>query len=295
MSDQIVAQWEKEQWDTQVKLRFQNRGYMLKGTTMPPVRIDGKKFHFLRTAAMEAVAYAKGDAVSAINPDDDTVEMQSSEWDAPFNLYDWDKTRIAPNEVDARQQQAAAALGRRADRIIYDAVMNAAIDGSQVFGDYTQPFDPYTLLRGMEKLADSDVGTESGVFSPLPSKAFYQCETYKIFANADWQGGDLPLTRMAKHKTFDVANCFILPPHLRKAYTTGTQLRFRVWVRDAIGAGANADLRTEWTREGRYKRWLVNNTIDGVAVPVQTEGIIEFRMKADSTIDKEVVITKEAA
>lgn len=295
MSDQIVPQWYKDQWDTQVRLRFQNRGYTLKGTTIAPVKIDGKKFHFLRTAAMEAVAYAKGDAVSAINPDDDTIEMESSEWDAPFNLYDWDNTRIAPNEVDARQQQAAAALGRRSDRTIYDAVMSAPLDPSQIFGDYSKPFDPYLLMQGLEKLIDSDVSVEGGIFAPMPSKAFYQCKTYKIFANADWQGGDLPLTRMTQHKTFDAANSFILPPHLRKAYTSGTDLRFRIWARDAIGAGTNTDLRTEWTREGRYKRWLVNNTIDGVAVAVQSEGIIEFKMKANSPIDQEVTLTKDVA
>lgn len=290
MSDVIVPGWFKEQWARQAIIRFQNRGYVLKGTTMAPVRIEGKKFYFLRTGTMEAQPYAKGDAVSGINPEDDTIEMESSEWDAPFNLYDYDVSRIPVRELDARQQQAAAAIGRRADRIIYDAVMAASLPSGHTFGSYSDPFDPYVFLSGLEKLADADVETaDGGVFAPLPSLAFYQLQTYKIFANTQWVGGNLPLTRMVKHATFDVANAFILPPHLRRAYTSnGTELRFRIWHKSAIGAGHNDNLRTEWTREGRYKRWLVNHTFDGVAVAVQPAGIIEFRMKADSTIDKEV-------
>lgn len=297
MSDAIVPGWYKEKWDQQVILRYQNRGYVLKGTTMEPVRIEGKKFHFLRTKTMEAQPWAKGDSVSGLNPEDDTITIESAEWDAAFHLYDWDVTRLSPREVDSRQQQAVAALGRRSDRITYDAVMAATLPNDQIFGDYANPFDPYVFLSGLERLAALDVETaDGGVFAPIPSRAFYQLQTYKIFSNTQWIGPDLPLKKMVKHATFDVANAFIQPPHLTQAYTDGTELRFRIWHKSAMGAGHNDNLRTEWTRQGEKKRWLVNHTFDGVATALQTEGIIEFRMKADSAIEREVdlVMSEEA-
>ncbi len=286
-----VEQWYKNQWADNVIIRYQNRGFVLKGTTEGPVQIDGDKFYFLRTGQIEAQPYSKGDAVSGLNPEDDKVEMKSTEWDAAVELYDFDQSRITPNEAQTRQEQCARALGRRSDMIIYDAVMGAQLERDQVFGSYTQPFDPYLFKQGLEKLIDNDVETEVGVFAPLPSLAYSQLETYQIFANADWIGGDLPLTKMVKHKSWDIANCFILPPHLRQKYTSGTELRFRIWAKSAIGAGHNDNVRNEWTREGRYKRYLVNHTIDGVAVPLQTAGIIEFQMKADSKIESEIVRT----
>jgi hypothetical protein len=297
MSDVIVPGWYREQWDKQTIIKFQNRGYVLKGTTAAPLKIEGTKFKFLRTDLMEAQQFTKGDTVVGLNPDDDTVEMESTEWDAAFHLYDWDVTRLPVAEVDARQQQAANAIGRRADRIIYDAIMAATIDGSQVFGAYTDPFDPYTFLSGLEKLADNDVDTaDGGIFAPIPSKAFYQLKTYKIWSNSQWIGGDLPLKKMVQHQAFDVANAFVLPAHLRKAYTANTtEVRFRIWHKSAIGAGHNQGLRTEWEREAKKKRWFVNHTIDGCAVAVQPAGIIEYRFKLDSPIEDEIQRTQAVA
>lgn len=288
MSEQVPV-WYREQWAQSVIHRYQSKGYVLKGTTEAPVKIDGNKFYFLRTGTIEAQPYERGDAVTVLNPDDDKIEMTGAEWDAAVAIYDWDVTRLPVNERQARQEQCVNALGRRSDRIIYDAVMAASLPSGHTFGSYTTPFDPYVFKQGLEKLADNDVPTDMGVYAPLPSLAFAQLETYKIFANSQWVGGDLPLTKMVKHKSWDIANCFQLPPHLRKAYTTNTtELRFRVWSRSAVGAGHNESIRNEWTREGLKKRWVTNHTIDGVAVPLQVEGIIEFRMKADSAIAAEI-------
>lgn len=289
MTDQVPT-WYQEKWANSVIMRYQNRGYVLKGTTEAPVKIDGQKFYFLRSGQMEAQPYERGDAVTPMNPDDDKIEIESKEWDAAYAIYDYDVTRLPVREQDTRQQQAAAALGRRSDRIIYDAVMAATLDPSQIFGAYTDPFDPYVFKAGLEKLIDNDVvdGGDNMVYAPLPSLAYAQLETYKIFANSQWVGGDLPLTKMVKHKSWDIANCFILPPHLRKAYTSTTELRFRVWHRSAMGSGHNDNLRVEFTREGLKKRWVANHTIDGVAKDLQAAGIIEFRMKADSAIMAEL-------
>lgn len=292
MSEAVAPVWYREQWAQNVIHRFQSRGYVLKGTTEAPVRIQGNKFHFLRTGLIEAQPYTRGDDVAVLNPVDDTIEMESKEWDASVPIYDYDVTRLPVNERQARQEQCVTALGRRADRIIYEAVMAATLPAGQIFGSYANPFDPYVFKQGLEKLTDSDVPTDMGVFAPLPSLAFSQLETYKIFANSQWVGGDLPLTKMVKHKSWDIAHCFQLPPHLRKSYTSGTDLRFRVWVKSAVGAGHNDSIRNEWAREATKKRWLAIHTIDGVAVPLQTEGIIEFRMKADSAIQPEVQKTQ---
>jgi hypothetical protein len=300
MSETIIPLWYKDQWNDKAFIRYQNRGYVLKGTTEAPIRIQGKKFYFLGTGELEAQPYQKGDTISVLNPTDDTIEMESREWDAPYALYDWDGPeahRMPVNEAAVRQEQAAKALGRRSDRIIYDAIMAASLPGDQIFGSYSTAFDPYTLMAGFEKLADNDVETaDGGIFCPLPSKAFYQCQTYKVFANSDWTGGDLPLTRMVKHKTFDVGHCFILPPHLRRLYTGNTtEVRFRAWHKSAIGAGHNREMRTEWIREGLRKRWTVNHTIDGCAAVMQTKGIVEFRFKLDSPIEDEIQRTEAVA
>jgi hypothetical protein len=295
MTEQVAA-WFRNQWASQVIVKFQNKGFMLKGTVEPPIKIEGDKFYFLRTGLIDAQLFTKGDSITPINSDDDKIEMASKEWDAPVEIYDWDVTRLGVREVDARQAQCSYALGRKADRIIYDAIMGAALPGSQIFGDYTKPFDPYVFKNGLAKLSQNDVEGDGGVFAPLPVIAYGQMEMYKEFSNAEWAGPDLPLRSMTmtKARSWDIANCFQAPPHLTNAYTTGTDLRFRVWHKSAVGAGSNDNVRNEWGRDFKKKCWVANHTIDGAAVAIQPAGIIEFRMKADSAIAQQVLLTKVA-
>lgn len=287
----------REKWADNCIIRFQNRGFVLKGTTQPPVRIEGTKFHFLLTDNVAASKFTKGDTVPVVNPNDDTVEIQTQEWDAAVHLYDFDRTRISYNEEDRRQQQLTMALGRTADEIIYDEIMSVTLPASQIIGDGSTGMDPYMLLKGVEKMVDNDVVLDHGIYGPLPSMSFNQLKTKKLFANADWQGGDLPLTKMrgVQHKTFDAVHCFYLPPHLRKKYTSGGTTRFRIWVADCVGAGHNEEMRTEWERQATKKRWFINHTMDGAAKVLQPTGIIEFQVDANSTIEQEVELTKAVA
>lgn len=297
MSEQVPV-WFRDQWAQDTILRFQNRGYVLKGTTQEPVRIEGDTFYFLRTGSMVATSFKRGDDHGLNNPDDDKLSFKSTEWDAAYPIYDWDVTRLSVKEQDTRKQQAAAALGRKADEIIYDAIMAPTLPAGQIFGDYTKAFDPYELKKGLDVLADNDaIDTTDGgmIFAPIPTKFYSQLETYQIFANSQWVGPEnMPLAKLGtKHKTWDTAHCFQLPPHLRKKYTASTtQCRFRIWNKSAIGAGHNEEMRMEPYREGRKKRWIFNHTIDGCALALQTEGIVEFRYDITSAIAAEIQPTK---
>ena len=179
----------KQQWDTRVRLRFQARGFQLKGTVQPPIKIEGEKFYFLRSGTLNATKWGgRGQAVQVQNGDDDKVEITSDEWDSAYHLYDRDKWMGVPGEEQARQNQAANALGIKADGIIYSAIMAASIPSENIIGDYSTGLDPYMLKKGEAALFDSFTPTDGRVFMPLPALQFQRLTTYKIFQNSEWLG-----------------------------------------------------------------------------------------------------------
>lgn len=300
MTMEVSAHY-RSRWDTKVRLRLQSKGNMLDGTVMPPMRIDvdadsTSKFYFLRSGKLNTAKWpGRGHAVIRQGSQDDTVDVASSEWDCPYELYDRDKWLTAAGEEQTRQQQASNALGRTADAIIYDEIMNATIPSENIIGDYTKGLDPYMLLEGEAKLFEQFTPNDGGIYMPIPARQYQRLSTFKISANSEWIGGDLPLTKRTKSRTYGNMNLFQGEQDLFTKYINGTQLRIRVWHKECVGAGYTGErLRTEWKREADFKRWLVIHTMDGAAKVIEPNGILEFRLKADALIEAEVQKTQAA-
>lgn len=295
MTMEVSAHY-KKRWDTQVRLRLQSRGNMLEGTVMPPMRIDAEKFYFLRSGSLTTTPWAgRGHEINVQGSDDDTIEIDSSEWDAAYYLYDRDKWLTAAGEEQTRQQQAGNAIGRRADAIIYSEIMAAIIPAENIIGDYSSGITPQLLLEAETKLFEKFTPNDGGIFSPLPPRQYQNLSNFKQWANSEWTGGDLPLTKMTKRKTFSSSHVFQGEQDLFTPYITnsGANLRIRFWHKECVGAGYTGErLKTEWIRQGTYKRWLVNHTIDGAAKVIEPNGIVELRLKADIAMESEILRTQ---
>lgn len=292
----------RQKWADQIRLRFQARGFQLKGTVTPPIRIEADQFHFLRTGTLNASKWAgRGHAVNRQNGAEDKVSITSDEWDCPYELYDRDKWKGVPGEEQARQKQAGNAMGTTADQIIYAAVMGASIPGGNVIGDYSTGLDPYMLKKGEAILFDNFTPTDGKVYFPVPATQFQRLTTYKVFQNTEWAGvTDNPRITSAQGRTYGLMNIFQGEPTLFAPYvgtagpSGGASVRIRVWHQECIGAGhvAPEQMRVEWKREGDYKRWLVIHTLDGGAVVIEPNGIVEYRLKADALIESEIMRTQ---
>lgn len=301
MTMEVSAHY-KSRWDTQVRLRLQSKGNMLEGTVMPPMRWDihadqTERFYFLRSGKLNASKWAgRGHEIARQGSQDDTVPAASEQWDCAFELYDKDKWATAAGEEQARQQQAGSAIGRVADAMIYKAIMDATIPTENVIGDYTKGLDPYMLLTAEAKLFEQFTPNDGGIYFPVPARQYQRLSTYKISANSEWIGGDLPLTKRTKARTYGNINLFQGEQDLFTPYVTNTtELRVRIWHKECVGAGYSGErLKTEWIREGTYKRWLVNHQFDGGAVAIEPNGIVELRLKADALIEAEVIKTQAA-
>jgi Phage capsid protein len=295
MTDQVPA-WFKQQWNTSVIQRYQQKGFMLKGMTTQPVDFIGDTFYFLRSAPVDVGGpRMRASALQPLNPQDDKLSVQSQKWDAPFRIYDDDVVKMSVNEKDVRVTQAANAIGRKSDKIVMDAVMAATLPGGNTVASVAAQLDPRIVEGGIATLFNSDVPDDGELFCGLPAFCWHQLLQYKTFANADYVGPDMPFAKGAQMKTWLRCNFFQLPKFLLNFKTVSTSndtWRFRMWHRTAMGAGQNEGLRTEWERhmeQGNY--WALNHTIDGCARDIQAEGIYEFQVTVGSTISPETINT----
>lgn len=299
----------RQQWADRIRLRYQARGFQLKGTVAPPIRWEGTKMYFLRSGSLNATKWAgKGHAVNRQLSNDDKVEITSEEWDSPYELYDRDKWLGVPGEEQIRQDQAANALGVTADNIIYSSIMSAALDPEQIIGDYTSGLDPFMLKQAEAVMFDNFTPTDGRVYMPVPAQQFQRLTTYREFQNSEWVGvTDNPRIKASQGRTYGEMNVFqgertLFDPYKGQVQnlpggtpgSTAAGIRVRVWHQECIGAGhiAPQEMRNEWKREGDYKRWLVIHTLDGGATVIEPKGIVEFRLKADAPIQQQVMLTR---
>jgi hypothetical protein len=274
----------KDRWDTRAFYVFQSKGFTLQGTVMPPVDIDGNTFYFIKSGSGEAQPYTVGDEVRQATSTLDRIPLQSSEWDYADRIFDKNRTKLSVKEEDIYHNNAGWALGRRADKIIYEKFHALAPPVNRIIGDFNTAWDPAKGLQACSALQDADVPWDGMVFCGLPSRAWNQMLTYQVFSNSQWAGPDLAFTKVTDRKTWNGCHWFLLPKHLQKLSTT--QLSFYMWHQSAVGAGYNdsAGIRSEWEREVKRKAWWYQSTLDGAALVLQPEGVIECRMKADSPI-----------
>lgn len=272
--------WFQEQWARNVIHAYQSRGYLTKGMTTPPVRVEGKKMHFPIAGKGVAQDYTRGDKVKVMNATRGEVLLDAKEWDAADYCYTWDLERMAASEMDATTETASMALGRKHDEVLFDLFRGLALPANQVVGAYADAAlpGPTKILQARRELVKADVPTEDGrIYCGLPPLVFDDMMRYQVFANSQWVGGDMPFAKNTRMKTWQQVHFFELPEflHTRPAANQG---RFWMWHASTVGSGYTGQpLKTEWQWQLEYKRWYYQSTLAAGVCIIQQPGIMEFR------------------
>lgn len=285
MSNEASA-WFQEQWNANVIMVYQQKGYITKGMTTGPTKVMGKKMHFPIAGKGEASQFTPGDEVKAMNAVRGEVLLDAVEFDAADWIRQSDLDRMQPNEVDVVRSTAAAALGRKHDTVLFDlfraANYAAAPTAAQGFtlgayGDTALP-GPAMLLNARANLFEADVPIEEGgIFCGMPPKVFDNMMSYKAFSDGQWVGGDMPFAGNVRKRSWQNINFFELPTFLQTRPAAG-QGRFFMWHQSAAGSGYTGEpLRTEFEKHVRLKRWWYQSTLSAGVCVLQANGIHEIR------------------
>ena len=271
--------WFQDQWNSQVTLIYQQKGYMTQGMATGPTRVVGKQMHFPIAGKGQASVWTRGDEVKPMNATRGEVILSASEYDAGDYIYQYDLDRMAANELDTVHQTAAMALGRQHDQVLYNLMQ--ATDFTtvpQFFGTYTgTPMTPEVILAARRYLFNQDVPTEDGMlFCGLPPLAFDTMMQKNVFANGQWVGPNIPFGDGMRRRTWQNIHFFELPVFLQSI--TGNNNKCYMWHRSALGTGFTGEaVKSDFDKEVKSKRWWYQSTISAGACIIQKNGIAELR------------------
>lgn len=285
--------WYTVEYQTQVILKYQARGYELKGCVTGPVKIEGEVMYFPLMGELVAYEVTRNDQS---NPDSATMELIAQLWkhyevQYAVNQVDLDKTTIGM--VAGYAGGAARALGRKHSRVIFSSLEAEALTPAQIKGNYTTGFTLDHAATMISDLYDRVEDDSEMAVCPLPHTAFSQLMTYKEFASRDYVGEDLPFIKRENMKVWRNCLFFALPKRKGKAdpyfrIANATELDFHMWLPSAVGSGGLGDqIRTyvTWDNKRQGGGWDHKNVIGIGAKVLQPAAIERFKFKEDSVID----------
>ena len=286
--------WYTPEYQTQVRLQYQAKGYELRGAVTPPVKIDGEKMYFPFMGEGAAYEVNRNDASNPDNVEYSLVEQTWKHYEYQFavNQVDLDKTTIGM--VQGYAGVTARALGRKHTRVILASLEAEALPGDQIVGSYAAGLDLDAVAEAITRLYDNVEDDSEMAVCPLPHRAFSQLMTYKEFASADYVGtADLPFVKKSSMKIW--RNCLFFTLPLRKGkpdpyfrIQNNTELDFHMWVPSSVGSGGLGDqVRSyvTWDNKRQGGGWDHKNVIGIGAKVLQAKGLVRLRMKSDSAIE----------
>ena len=235
-----------KQFEREVHIEFQNKG----GYMRPSVRVknvtNAKSTTMQVIGSGEAVQKARHGEVPPMNVDHTPVEIILQDWYAKEYVDSLDELKINHDERGALVSATVYALGRKADRIIMDAM------------DLSTNFDPdpatdttitYARALGiLEYMGDSSIPDDGQRFVAVGWRQWTELLAIEQFNDADKVSvGSLPIPRGTQARMWLGMNWFPVE-NLPKS---GNNRSCFAYHKSAHGLGVGTDIKTDvwWNGE----------------------------------------------
>lgn len=286
---QLAPNWFVEEYRTNVRHVFQNSGYMLKGTVMPEGRVEGKKVYFPVAGKAKARRMTRGDNAVPANPDRSFVSADLEDWQVYDLMHYIDLNKMTVNERTVQQQTGAMAIGRRADRMVIDA-MGASFPSGQTTGTGTA----ITLAQAMSAanaLFARGAPDDGQAFALLPYLWLSILNTYKQFNSAEWvnyEGQGFP--KRTRGKFWNGINWICMAESADDAdeapftIPSANQWYSYMWHRNSVGALSNYEGQTFIAWQNPLTAWDINIIMQGCAKRILDAGVQRLNFASNTTI-----------
>jgi hypothetical protein len=270
--------WYTIQYDTRVNHLLQSEGFLLRGTTSPPVQVTGNELQFFFMGRGEATEMSQAiEMITPANLDKTTLKVTMADYQFAEFVRHGEPERITVEFRSAIQEAGSMALGRKFDRIIMQSMDNEDT-GIETIGDGTAAISPIDVSTGKAKINALGMMKMNEFYLPVPSMSWEQLKLYKVFNNSDYTGPDLSFKNNTEAKTWNNVNFFQLPDEAFTSPAAGVVDTY-LWNKRTIGFGSNYAIKTNITYENLYTAWLYNSTMSGAAKVMQTAGVKRLRIK----------------
>ena len=187
IDDSFVKQFESE-----VHLEYQRMGAKLLNTVRRKTNIVGESTTFQVVGNMTASTKARNGQVPISNASHAPIEVTLHDYYSGDFLDKLDELKIQHDERNTLSTNIAAALGRKSDDLLIDAMDNS---GASASAATTGALTAAKIQEGFETLGEANVPTDDGMlYLPISVAGWVDLMNDDDFSNADYVGSEnLPL------------------------------------------------------------------------------------------------------
>ncbi len=287
--------WYVTQFNKTAQHTLQSKGFLTRGMAQSPINVTGNVARFFvmgKGKAVERPLIAQ--PVKPMNLGKSYIDLTMKNYQAAEYIPHGEPEQMSVNEQSLVAEAGAMALGRAFDKLLF-TTLDTAAGAIDTIGDGTAAMDPGIGSEAKALINQLGSAAMNEFFCPLPSFAFEQMKMFKIFANSQYIGPDLPLIKNTEAKTWNGVNWFVMPGGFDGSGNlledsvfsspSAGKIDTYLWHKSQLGFGSNYDLNACITYENIMTSWLYNNTISCGWKDLQDTGIKRIRIKVDNTLD----------
>lgn len=275
--------WYTVMYDNRVNQLLQSEGFLLRGTTSPPVDVKGNTLQFFVLGKGTAMPMTQSiEMVQPANLAKSTVTTTMADYQFAEFVRHGEPERISVEYRGAIQESGSMALGRKFDRVILQECDNNRVSMTQI-GDGTTAIDPTVVSQAKATINALGMMKMNEFFMPLPSMAWEQLKLYKVVSNSQYVGPKLSFVGNTEATTWNGVNLLQLPDEAFTSPSAGVVDTY-LWNRRTLGFGSNYAVQTKITYENLFTAWLYNSTMSAAAKIIQVPGVVNARLKINGAL-----------
>lgn len=266
-----------KQFEREVHEAYQRQGSKLRGTVRTISDVNGSSAIFQKVGKGTASTKSTHGLVPVMNLDHTSIEVTLSDYYAGDWIDRLDELKVNIDERQVIANAGAAALGRKTDELIINAMATAS---TNVISDGNIGMTKAKILSAFSTFGTNDVPDDGERYCVVGWKQWTELLGIEEFVNADYIGTDnLPFANITQAKMF-MGTIFL--PHSGLPVASDIRSCF-FYHKTAIGHAAASDVQTDVSWHGDRASHFVNNMMSQGAGLIDQNGIV--KINCDETPD----------
>ncbi len=257
-----------KQFEREVHEAYQRQGSKLRNTVRTISNVNGSSAVFQKVGKGTASTKSTHGLVPVMNLDHTAVEATLSDYYAGDWVDRLDELKINIDERQVIANAGAAALGRKTDELIINALVSASTHN---IADGNTGMTKAKILSAFQTFGTNDVPDDGQRYCIVGWKQWSELLGIEEFVNADYIGQEqLPFASITQAKMF-LGTIFI--PHSGLPVASDIRSCF-YYHKSAIGHAASSDVQTDVTWHGDRAAHFVNNMMSQGAALIDEAGVV---------------------
>ncbi len=266
VSDAFISQFEAE-----VKLDYQRMGSKLSNCVRRKTNLKGKDTTFQRAGKGTAGQKSRHGDVPLMNIDHTPVLCTLADWYAGDYVDKLDELKTNIDERKVVSESGAAAIGRKSDELITDAMKVSTTNALIATG--AAGLNQTKINTTYERFGTNDVPDDGQRYFAVAPENWTDLLGITAFSSADFVGsGQLPYQGGMVARNW-MGFMFFPFSGLPNGAGGATDARNLAWHKNAVGVASGEDLGTDISWQGTKQAWLFVYCMSQGAVVIDGLGV----------------------